>query len=392
MAKNSASTLTQLGRPTELPASPDEARLETVPNPHPDASYLVRFTCPEFTSLCPVTGQPDFAHLVIDYVPERAPGREQVAETVSRRVSQPRRVSRGLHADHRPAPRGGAGAACGCASAATGIRAAACRSTCSTRPARRPRACGCPIRACRPIGRGLEDSHPDTRIVARGPNSRPGQRTLYRACARSIGLTNSGQAPLCTLECAARALNSSQSWSSGTVARSAQIWGFRSEAKNSKTQDDMRASEPHAFAPARRLPRVGAQRRLPPPQLLPAVDLALAGNGQGDLSRAGAGAVPLRSGGALAVVGAAAAERGRAQGVHPAEPPPAVHPVQRVPARPLQLPVLRRWPPDLGADLRSPGAALARRHDQLGQRGHRVHRLQSHQGQPPAARSAACGR
>jgi 7-cyano-7-deazaguanine reductase len=62
--------LTQLGRPTRLPASPDAAVLETVPNPHPGLVYLVRFTCPEFTSLCPVTGQPDFAHLVIDYVPE----------------------------------------------------------------------------------------------------------------------------------------------------------------------------------------------------------------------------------------------------------------------------------------------------------------------------------
>ncbi len=62
--------LTQLGQPTRLPASPDEARLETVPNPHPGAPYLVRFTAPEFTSLCPITGQPDFAHLVIDYVPE----------------------------------------------------------------------------------------------------------------------------------------------------------------------------------------------------------------------------------------------------------------------------------------------------------------------------------
>jgi 7-cyano-7-deazaguanine reductase len=70
MAKSSASTLTQLGRPTELPASPDEARLETVPNPHRDARYVVRFICPEFTSLCPVTGQPDFAHLVIDCVPK----------------------------------------------------------------------------------------------------------------------------------------------------------------------------------------------------------------------------------------------------------------------------------------------------------------------------------
>jgi 7-cyano-7-deazaguanine reductase len=63
-------SLTQLGRASELPASPDEARLETVANPHPASLYLVRFTCPEFTSLCPVTGQPDFAHLMIDYVPQ----------------------------------------------------------------------------------------------------------------------------------------------------------------------------------------------------------------------------------------------------------------------------------------------------------------------------------
>jgi 7-cyano-7-deazaguanine reductase len=62
--------LTQLGRPTPLPGSPDEAAIETVANPHPGQLYLVRFTCPEFTSLCPVTGQPDFAHFVIDYAPE----------------------------------------------------------------------------------------------------------------------------------------------------------------------------------------------------------------------------------------------------------------------------------------------------------------------------------
>jgi len=64
--------LTQLGSPTAMPASPDEAVLETVPNPHPSTHYLVRFVAPEFTSLCPITGQPDFAHLVIDYVPETA--------------------------------------------------------------------------------------------------------------------------------------------------------------------------------------------------------------------------------------------------------------------------------------------------------------------------------
>ena len=62
--------LTQLGAPSRIPATPGEAALETVPNPHPGVAYLVRFTCPEFTSLCPVTGQPDFAHLVLDYVPD----------------------------------------------------------------------------------------------------------------------------------------------------------------------------------------------------------------------------------------------------------------------------------------------------------------------------------
>ena len=61
--------LTQLGRPARMPASPEEAVLERVANPRADAQYLVRFTMPEFTSLCPLTGQPDFAHLVIDYVP-----------------------------------------------------------------------------------------------------------------------------------------------------------------------------------------------------------------------------------------------------------------------------------------------------------------------------------
>jgi 7-cyano-7-deazaguanine reductase len=63
------SKLTQLGGQVRGFASPEEAVMERVPNPHPDALYLARFTAPEFTSLCPVTGQPDFAHLVIDYAP-----------------------------------------------------------------------------------------------------------------------------------------------------------------------------------------------------------------------------------------------------------------------------------------------------------------------------------
>jgi 7-cyano-7-deazaguanine reductase len=61
--------LTQLGHAAPIPASPDKAALEVVPNPQAGELYLARFAAPEFTSLCPVTGQPDFAHLVIDYAP-----------------------------------------------------------------------------------------------------------------------------------------------------------------------------------------------------------------------------------------------------------------------------------------------------------------------------------
>lgn len=59
----------QLGHHVEAPASPEEAVLETVPNPQAGTDYVARFSAPEFTSVCPVTGQPDFAHLVIDYIP-----------------------------------------------------------------------------------------------------------------------------------------------------------------------------------------------------------------------------------------------------------------------------------------------------------------------------------
>ena len=65
MAKNTL----QLGRPVALPASPDEATLDRVPNPQAGVPYLARFTFPEFTSICPVTGQPDFARITIDYIP-----------------------------------------------------------------------------------------------------------------------------------------------------------------------------------------------------------------------------------------------------------------------------------------------------------------------------------
>ncbi len=69
--RDDSAGLSQLGVQTALPASPDLAQLERIPNPHPDVAYCARFAAPEFTSLCPVTGQPDFAHLVIDYAPDQ---------------------------------------------------------------------------------------------------------------------------------------------------------------------------------------------------------------------------------------------------------------------------------------------------------------------------------
>ena len=62
----------QLGRPVALPQCPGDAVLDAVPNPHTDTDYVVRFTAPEFTTLCPITGQPDFAHFVIDYCPGKS--------------------------------------------------------------------------------------------------------------------------------------------------------------------------------------------------------------------------------------------------------------------------------------------------------------------------------
>jgi 7-cyano-7-deazaguanine reductase len=62
----------QLGRAVVRPQSPELAKLDSVANPHPDADYLVRFTAPEFTCLCPITGQPDFANFIIDYVPAKS--------------------------------------------------------------------------------------------------------------------------------------------------------------------------------------------------------------------------------------------------------------------------------------------------------------------------------
>lgn len=144
-------SLQQLGSKTPTPASPDEAQLERVPNMHPETPYLARFTCPEFTSICPVTGQPDFAHLVIDYAPGdwlveskslkhyltsfRNHGDFHEACTVA--------IGRGLSA-YWSQP--------GCGLGDTGTRAGGFRSMFSSRRGRRPRGCGCRSRGCRRIG------------------------------------------------------------------------------------------------------------------------------------------------------------------------------------------------------------------------------------------------
>ncbi|MGE6739816.1 preQ(1) synthase [Allorhizobium pseudoryzae] len=69
MSMTDVSGLSQLGKHVEAPTSPETAVLEKVPNSNAGTDYVVRFTAPEFTSLCPMTGQPDFAHIVIDYIP-----------------------------------------------------------------------------------------------------------------------------------------------------------------------------------------------------------------------------------------------------------------------------------------------------------------------------------
>ena len=157
MAKKTAAT-----RPPEPASPPRPTRrvLDRVPNPHPDTNYVARFTAPEFTTLCPITGQPDFAHLVIDYVPGAIPGRVEIAEALSRPASAITAPSTRT----APSPSARSWSRCssrnGCASAATGIRAAACRSTCSGRRANCRRTSGCRTRASRPIAAAARPAVP----------------------------------------------------------------------------------------------------------------------------------------------------------------------------------------------------------------------------------------
>ena len=140
----------QLGRAVAWPKSPKDAQIDRVPNPQAGTTYLVRFAAPEFTAMCPVTGQPDFAHLVIDYVP----GRWLLESKSLKLYLASFRNHAGFHEDCTIASASASpprSRRAGCALAVTGIRAAAFRSTCSGRPAARRRTSGSQTRVSRPI-------------------------------------------------------------------------------------------------------------------------------------------------------------------------------------------------------------------------------------------------
>ena len=115
-----------LGRAVEAPQTPDEATLDRVANPHPGENYIARFTAPEFTALCPVTGQPDFALLVINYLPGTGSSNRNPSNSILRRFAI-------TVLSTRTAPCGSARILPrawnrdGCGSAAIGFRVGACR-------------------------------------------------------------------------------------------------------------------------------------------------------------------------------------------------------------------------------------------------------------------------
>ncbi|KAI0565932.1 hypothetical protein FGB62_13g251 [Gracilaria domingensis] len=142
-------------------------------------------------------------------------------------------------------------------------------------------------------------------------------------------------------------------------------------------------------AAAGKLPGAGAQRRLLAAVVHAAEPVAVAGGGEGGVPGARDGGGDVRRGGAQPEHGAGAAQRGVAQGVPAGGAARAgVLALQRVPARPVLVPVLRAALRDAGADVRPRDPALPRRQDQLAQRGDGVRALQPPQGAPPAARAA----
>ncbi|MBL0848551.1 MAG: NADPH-dependent 7-cyano-7-deazaguanine reductase QueF [Candidatus Liberibacter ctenarytainae] len=70
MSEIKVDSLSLLGKSAKICENPADALLEKIPSQNKNLNYVVRFTVPEFTSLCPVTSQPDFAHIIIDYIPQ----------------------------------------------------------------------------------------------------------------------------------------------------------------------------------------------------------------------------------------------------------------------------------------------------------------------------------
>ena len=155
----------QLGRRVPIPASPQDAVLDRVPNPHADNDYVARFTFPEFTAICPVTGQPDFATLVIDYVPGR-----WLVESKSLKLYlnsfRNHGVFHGIVRSRSAKKWSPSSSRNGFASAAIFIRAAGCRSMCSGRPGNCRRAYGRRIRGSPRIGRAVSETSNKERALS----------------------------------------------------------------------------------------------------------------------------------------------------------------------------------------------------------------------------------
>ncbi|CAA7621244.1 hypothetical protein MTBUT4_380054 [Magnetospirillum sp. UT-4] len=144
-------------------------------------------------------------------------------------------------------------------------------------------------------------------------------------------------------------------------------------------------SDGEGIGSAGKLSRPGAECRFPAAQLFPALAVVLAGGGEGGRFRARQRGLRIRARGPLAQLGHAPAQRHLAERVHPGGPAPGLHPLQRVPARPLRLPVLRRRAAGPRPDLRPRGAPRPGRAHHLGQRGRRLQPVQPEEGRPAAA-------
>jgi len=212
----------QLGRPVPIPASPGEAVLDRVRNPHPGTNYAARFAFPEFTAICPVTGQPDFATLVIDYVPKA-----WLVESKSLKLylnsfrNHPafHRIARSPSGKNWPRSFGPNG----CASAAIFIRAAACRSMCFGRPENYRAASGSRIKAFPPIARADK---------AAGARSNAGPMLVgYAQLRLTIGRDKSGRGFHVRK-------NNRRSGVGGRARRSIAVAGSGGKAREGREEDD----------------------------------------------------------------------------------------------------------------------------------------------------------